>query len=741
MNSVFLSGTSPPASGGSQGSTDGWMPPGRPVQDAERRQGPDLAGSSGPAREQPEEDTSYAGRWLRYASFVVTVAVTMSATLFTVPVALMAGVGACPHGCHSLAKDLRFSLNESVHPCDDFYWHVCSGWEGTGIRYTSPLSRYKSRFSRSLVNRILLEHIPKRPTTARERAAGFLFRCLSRTEKENMTTFAAFLNELGLPWPSKSSTTRFQLLDTLVRASLQLGTPMFWAFYVGRHPSRPSENTIYMTLEPRFDQWIRDIEALAADGKEDDYLRRCAEIVGRTGQSYSLMIQQVLQTHAEIVELVLRFWGKGSVPQYHSLSDPDLRRAVNGYLPDDSQLWPVDEIVNLQPEFFARLDATHLRKTGYQERFKLFLGAYVVWALSPTVSVYLTNSMLADMNRQRSADDYRFSKCVEALEALMPLVKWQLLRDAQEDLEPTWRAVRLSERALSDWMGSYGGDTEKLVASLESRLGANAFNMTNTWQMIDNAYAYLPNDTRGPFFKLYRTYAKATAAFFKQSLRRPPHSIYHMPGIVTIKLYRALVGREVSLPYFLTSWPLYEPWHPPSVLSALGPASLSQHRYSRCFVSPYSTTAVSENLQPGPRALGEDVYRFEKVLRASGELPDASEHEFRTLYEVSIAAHTASHMPESPAWQPLAADPSLSAATPESKQSSFWSFKPEQLFFYLACFVHCGAWARERDTKAALCNVALPASPRFRQAFQCLQQHALFTNFTWPEPSEEATAA
>ncbi|KAH7944716.1 hypothetical protein HPB51_028569 [Rhipicephalus microplus] len=190
-------------------------------------------------------------------------------------------------------------------------------------------------------------------------------------EKENTTTFTTFLNELGLPWPSKSSTTRFQLLDTLVRASLQLGMPMFWAFYVGRHPSRPSENTIYMTLELSFSQWIRDIEALAADGKEGHYLRRCAEIVGRTGQLYSLKIQQVLQTHAEIVELVLRFWGTGSVPQYHNMSDPDLRRAVNGYLPDDSQLWPIDEIVNMQPEFFSRLDATHLCKTGYQERFKL----------------------------------------------------------------------------------------------------------------------------------------------------------------------------------------------------------------------------------------------------------------------------------------------------------------------------------------------------------------------------------
>ncbi|KAL3248178.1 hypothetical protein MRX96_056590 [Rhipicephalus microplus] len=134
------------------------------------------------------------------------------------------------------------------------------------------------------------------------------------------------------------------------------------------------------------------------------------------------------------------------------------------------------------------------------------------------------------------------------MEALMPLVNWQLHRDGQEDLEPTWSAARLSERALSDWMGSYDGDTERLVASLVSRLGTNAFNMTNTWQMIDNAFAYLPNDTQWIFIKLYHNYAKATVAFFKQSLRRPPHSIYHMPGIVSTRLYQTLGGKRGDTP-------------------------------------------------------------------------------------------------------------------------------------------------------------------------------------------------
>ncbi|KAL3248177.1 hypothetical protein MRX96_056590 [Rhipicephalus microplus] len=590
MDSVLLSLTSSPASG-SQGLSDGWMPPGHPAQDAERRQEPDLAGSSGPAQDHllPKVDTSYPDRWLRYTSFVVTMAATMSATLFT------------------LAR--RAHGGRHVHPCDDFYGHVCGGWERTGIRYTSPLSRYKSRFSRSIVNRILLEHIPKRPTNARERAAGFLFRCLSRTEKVNTTTFTTFLNDRGLPWPE-------QIFYDPISA-----------------PGHPCASI----------SAVRHAHVLGL------LRRRCAEIVGRTSQSYSLMIQQVLQTHAEIVELVLRFWGRGSVPQYHNMSDPDLRRAVNGYLPDDSQLWPVDEIVNMQPEFFSRLDATHLRKTGYQERFKLFLGAYVVWALSPMVSTYLTNSMLADMNRLSTADDYPF---------------------------------------LQMHRGHGGADAARQLAATPRRPGGS------------------------------RAHVECSAVVGARPERLDGRCGGHHTVSTTCResslpdCIKRSVGREVILPHFLTSWPLYEPWHPPSVLSALGGITvttqvLSMLRFAIYYDSRFRAYGF-ENLQPGPRALGEDVHRFEKVLRASDELPDASKHEFRMLYEVSIAAHTASRMPQSPEWQPLAPDPSLPAATPESKQNSFWSFKPEQLFFYLACFMHCGAWARERKHES--CPVQRRAS-------------------------------
>ncbi|KAK8774672.1 hypothetical protein V5799_010795 [Amblyomma americanum] len=121
-----------------------------------------------------------------------------------------------------------------------------------------------------------------------------------------------------------------------------------------------------MSLDPRKIQWIRDIETLYARGKVVDYLRRCAEIVGRTGQSYSTVIREVLTTHDDIVDLLRAFEGNGGLPHFNNLSDPDLRKAINGHLPDDSQLWPTDDIVNLHHVLFSQLDSAYFNLSGYQ---------------------------------------------------------------------------------------------------------------------------------------------------------------------------------------------------------------------------------------------------------------------------------------------------------------------------------------------------------------------------------------
>ncbi|KAH7968968.1 hypothetical protein HPB52_013225 [Rhipicephalus sanguineus] len=645
-----------------------------------------------PAQEAwPIEDTSQYSHGLIYIAFVLSLVVAMSASLLTVPVLLKSRVVDCPRGCFTLDRKLKDSLNHSVHPCDDFYAGITHFKRGT--------------------------------------AGG-----------ENIDKLRDFLQDLGLPWPSKSTATRPQLLNILVRASLEFGMPMFWAFYVGRHPNRPSENTIYMTLDPRCSDWFRHIRALADRGRENDYLRRGAEVVGRKGQSYSRMIRYVLDTHFEIVELAQLYWGDDTVPRFNNLSDPDLRRAINGHLPDDSQLWPEDRIINLQPEFFAKLDEKHLKRIASQEQFKLFLGAYVVWALSPLISNYMTSSLMADMGLGNSEGDYHFFRCAEALQMLMPLVLWRLSNDAQKDRTPTWNVLRLSMRSFSAWTSAYGGAIERLTKTVSSRFAANAFNMSFTWEMLDNAYSYFPNYTDTTFFDLYKSAAHASASFFKRSLRRPEHSIYHLPGIATIELYRLLVGREVVVHQYLTSSPLYETWHPAAVISAVAGTRTSRKvfilMWFLIFYNAWYEVRRSADFDVAVKKLLNDSKRFFEHVAATGSFPGANERESRDVYLASIAAHTASYIQDAHEWHHASGETATSPPD-EDRGGRFKGLPAEQIFFLLSCFEHCGFSGRERLAKVAICNAALPAAPRFRKAFSCSPQHRLVGNFTWPEPPEK----
>lgn len=256
-------------------------------------------------------------------------------------------------------------------------------------------------------------------------------------------------------------------------------------------------------------------------------------------------------------------------PAYTNLSDPELRRAVNGHLPDKSQLWPEDEIVNMQPNLFAVFNQAHLKDGDARDRFKLFMGAYVVWLLSPYTSLYLTASLMAGLKRSDATFVFLRERCIESLTMVMPLVLWNTQFNRLKHKHMAFVTMDLLTAAVTDYGKSYSNSLASATVALASGLSVNAFNMTMTWKMLDKAYTFVPVYKTTDFFTMFLRAAMASVFFFKQSLRRPRHNIFHVPGVSDDHLYRLLVAREIVVDAFMLSAPLVIPNNPIEALAGV----------------------------------------------------------------------------------------------------------------------------------------------------------------------------
>ncbi|KAL3220665.1 hypothetical protein MRX96_050306 [Rhipicephalus microplus] len=95
---------------------------------------------------------------------------------------------------------------------------------------------------------------------------------------------------------------------------------------------------------------------------------------------------------------VQRLWDEFSPPAYQALNDSDLRLAINSELPDDSQLWYDEAVVNLQPRLYREFEREQLWADDLsRKRLKLWLGAYAMWTAAPFASRFLFFSLLDDI--------------------------------------------------------------------------------------------------------------------------------------------------------------------------------------------------------------------------------------------------------------------------------------------------------------------------------------------------------
>lgn len=132
---------------------------------------------------QSEVDESSPLSAFLYGIFVFGGLAAMTVTMAVVPGILYSHLGKCMKSgdCLSLERDLVKSRDKSVHPCDNFYMHVCNGWNRVNRKvYGNPMMKYQVAYSQNFVTKMLLDDISRRPQRAEQKAKLMLLRCLSR---------------------------------------------------------------------------------------------------------------------------------------------------------------------------------------------------------------------------------------------------------------------------------------------------------------------------------------------------------------------------------------------------------------------------------------------------------------------------------------------------------------------------------------------------------------------------------
>ncbi|KAK8782004.1 hypothetical protein V5799_016659, partial [Amblyomma americanum] len=100
----------------------------------------------------------------------------------------------CSSGyCLTYGRFLVEGVRDDVHPCDDFYQHVCGKWDAN--RAVSFVEYARERFSRAVVRAARATEVPRTAQTPAQKAAQFFKSCDDVLERDQMGEAKKILNE------------------------------------------------------------------------------------------------------------------------------------------------------------------------------------------------------------------------------------------------------------------------------------------------------------------------------------------------------------------------------------------------------------------------------------------------------------------------------------------------------------------------------------------------------------------
>ncbi|KAH6929393.1 hypothetical protein HPB50_026909 [Hyalomma asiaticum] len=167
--------------------------------------------------------------------------------------------------CLAYGRFLLEGVLDDVHPCDDFYKHVCGRWDAK--RAGSFLDYARNSFYRAVVRAARSVKVPRVGQTPAHKAAQFFQSCDDVLDRDQTAEARAALNRGGISWPREASEP--DVLSATLYASLDLFLPA--VLHVTIAVDGAGQTALHLRRADTFDTFAEKQAQLLKLGQFDRY--------------------------------------------------------------------------------------------------------------------------------------------------------------------------------------------------------------------------------------------------------------------------------------------------------------------------------------------------------------------------------------------------------------------------------------------------------------------------------------
>ncbi|XP_065310786.1 neprilysin-1-like [Dermacentor albipictus] len=445
-------------------------------------------------------------RSAEYRVFLVSMtAVTLAFTVLQ-PLVLFHFLVQCQEPrCYKPAIAIRESIEPSIAPCHDFYKYACSGADSNHYA--------KARDSVSIS---VLHSISALPTTSGqssvEKAAILLRNCMKLVHErpEDIDKIKTVLSAGGFTFPQMPTTSVYFIVRGIVDINLNIGIGPLFRLTAGHNLRLGRGYMLYFAPSYHIVPFVKFLQQLQLANTLDVYVRRCAEVIGERGMSYSRVIRAIQTVNRQFSHL----------PENDALN---AQVKMSSQYPLTEFWFSLSKILGKKFQSLQNVRTTCLVVDGEYAEFlsqnvfasldpikiSAYVGLYIVWFLSRLASYSLAYSTTV-ANYTDSLKDL-WPRCFSDVRQLMPFAAERLyLKDHLErsDIEHVQDMVQRISHSARNFVtslhnASQGSET-RMVTKIEAlRVIPYTFTTTNDIVELDRLYAHVPDQKDANYLDNY----------------------------------------------------------------------------------------------------------------------------------------------------------------------------------------------------------------------------------------------